>query len=59
MDRVCESDTLSFLTEKAQGQRSQTPGEVIYLKVIFTEMRKRWREERNSTLPAAGRIEDG
>lgn len=37
MDRFCESDILSFLTKKAQGQRSRAPGEVIHLKVIFTE----------------------
>lgn len=44
MDRSCESDTLSFLTKKAQGQRSRTPGKVIHLKVIFTETAERWRE---------------
>lgn len=46
MDRFCECDTLSFLTKKAQGQKSRTSGEVIHLKVIFTETGERWTERR-------------
>lgn len=64
MDRVCESDTLSFLTKKvktkkAQGQGSRTPGEVIHLKVIFTETRETWKERRGIQPYRERRMDDG